>query len=182
MAVSEQDWRYDSSAAAATPGLRGEAEHAYIAAICIAAARAAPMQYCPNAEAVAGQGLIGDRYERGQGTFSARSPIVAGGRALSLIDTDDIARCHTRLGVTLDACLFRRNLVVAGIDLLACRGARFAIGEAIVRLVGRCAPCGVLSRRTGVDMRRGLYRGGGMRAVIEQGGRIACGDRLYRLD
>ena len=149
--------------------------------IYIAAERGAPMTSVDAVTAVAGEGLAGDRYAAGAGTFSARAALVPGARALSLIDDADIARCNERLGQTLDTHVLRRNLVVEGIDLLALRGQRLAIGPVVIRLAGRCAPCGLLSRYVGADMRRGLYRGGGMRGVIETGGSIRVGQAVICL-
>ncbi len=156
--------------------------NAYIHGLYIAAARGRPMQAVTGATAVAGHGLAGDRYHDAVGTFSSRAALVPGARALSLIDTADIARCNDRLGRTLSGADLRRNIVVEGIDLLAWRDRRLALGEVIIRIAGRCAPCGLLSRYAGWDMRTGLYRGGGMRAVIERGGEIRIGQPLIALD
>ncbi|WP_147418245.1 MOSC domain-containing protein [Salinisphaera sp. Q1T1-3] len=144
----------------------------------VTAVAGAPMDAIDCAEAVAGQGLIGDRYQAGCGTFSGRYAIGEGARALSLIDTADIARCGERLGRSIAPADLRRNLAIAGLDLLVLRGRRLVIGDVVVRLIGRCAPCGYLSRLLQADMRAGLYRGGGVRAAIETGGALRLGDRV----
>ena len=149
--------------------------------IYIAAERGALMTAADAITAIAGEGLDGDRYAAGTGSFSKRAALTPGARALSLIDAADIARCNERLGLELDAKALRRNLFIEGLDLLARRGQRLAIGPVVVRLSGRCAPCGLLSRTVGADMRRGLYRGGGMRGVIETGGRICVGQAVICL-
>lgn len=154
----------------------------HVQGLYIAAARGRPMQAVARVTAVAGQGLAGDRYHDGAGTFSSRAALVPGARALSLIDTADIARCNNRLNSTLGGADLRRNIVVDGIDLLAWRDQRFALGDVIIRIAGRCAPCGLLSRYAGHDMRTGLYRGGGMRAVVEIGGEIRIDQPFVALD
>src|SRR5947208_8293 len=50
------------------PPLRGTIEQ-----VALAVDANAPMQLVDSADAVAGRGLLGDRYERGAGTFSPRA-------------------------------------------------------------------------------------------------------------
>ena len=137
--------------------------------------RGAPMQSLTHAEVVAGEGIVGDRYQRGCGTFSARFEIVQGARALSLIDSISLDECNQRLGTSLAPAQLRRNLWLDGLDLMALRGCTLAIGEARIELVGACPPCGYLSRLLGEDMRRGLHGIGGMRARVLAGGVIEPG-------
>lgn len=146
-----------------------------LAAIHVAATRRAPMRTLQRAVAVAGEGLMGDRYQTGTGTFSARFEVVGGARALSLMDTASWRRCNERLGRSLPAADFRRNLLIDGLDLMKLRSHILCIDEVHIELVGSCPPCGYLGRLLQADMRRGLRGIGGMRARILAGGVMAPG-------
>lgn len=146
-----------------------------LAAIHLAMARGLPMRTVEQAVAVAGEGLIGDRYQAGIGTFSSRFEIVSGARALSLLDSDSLRRCGERLGRVFSSAELRRNLLIDGLDLMALRGHTLRIGEVRIELVGSCPPCAYLSRLLQADMRCGLRAIGGMRARILVGGVIRSG-------
>jgi hypothetical protein len=147
-------------------------------AVCIAAAAAAPMCSESQAQAVAGRGLTGDRYEQGVGKFSWRFEVAAGARELSLIDATAVAECNARLGSELSPCDLRRNLVISGMDLEALGGATLAIGNVRLRVIGGCPPCGYLSRLLGIDAIHGLRHIGGVRAAIIESGLIKVGDEV----
>ena len=125
--------------------------------------------------AVAGRGLLGDRYYHGCGTFSGRAGVFPGVREVSIIDAGAIALCNQRLGTALDAAAFRRNLVVEGLPQRPRRGARLAIGEVVLEILSSCPPCGYLARLWGADARAGLHGIGGVRARIVVGGRLTVG-------
>lgn len=147
----------------------------YLDAICVAAAAGAPMRSHSHIMAIAGRGLIGDRYEQGIGKFSGRFEVAAGARQVSLIDALAVVECNTRLGTRVSACELRRNLVVSGLDLNALHGATLAIGEVRLRILGGCPPCGYLSGLLDIDARRGLQHMGGARAAIIEGGLLSVG-------
>ncbi|MHC3993269.1 MOSC domain-containing protein [Thiomicrolovo sp. ZZH C-3] len=130
--------------------------------------------------AVAGRGLVGDRYYFGRGSFNAPQfdPSV---REVTLIAAEAIAECNRRLGTTLLPADFRRNIVTEGIDLTALKGRRFRIGEVTLRWVRSAPPCRYLSRLLGEEMMAGLKGIGGIRAVIEIGGTINEGDMVHVL-
>ena len=77
---------------------------------------AAPMRRVPTARLVAGQGLEGDRYALGGGTW-ARYPELE--KQLTLIDGADVAAVAAGVGVPLTPGDTRRNLVTTGVDLPA---------------------------------------------------------------
>lgn len=151
-------------------------------AVCIAATAGAPMISLSRVHAIAGRGLLGDRYEQRIGTFSGRFEVTAGARHVSIIDASAIAECNARLGSNLVACDLRRNLVIRGLDLDALHGAVIAIGDVRLRLTGGCPPCGYLSRLLGVDARLGLRHIGGTRASIIEGGWLTVGALVCVLD
>src|ERR687897_1448259 len=145
--------------------------------IALAAQAEGPMRAVSAAEAVEGRGLLGDRYERGAGTFSS-----TGGRGydLTLVEAEALEELSAR-GVELAPIEARRNLVVRGIALDDLIGRRFRVGE--VECVGRrrCEPCSHLERLTRPGVLRGLVHRGGLRADVLTSGAIKTGDRIEAL-
>jgi hypothetical protein len=140
-----------------------------VAALAIAPTATAAMTLVDEATAVAGRGLVGDRYERAAGTFSAPH---ATGLALTLVAGETL----DALGLT--AADARRNVVTRGVDLDALIGRRFRVGE--VECVGRrrCEPCAHLQRISKPGILRALVHRGGLRADVLAGGAIRIGDRV----
>jgi MOSC domain-containing protein YiiM len=137
--------------------------------IVIAAHKEGPVELVSQAEAIAGQGLDGDRYADGQGTFSNPHGL---GHELTLIEAEEAER----IGLAPEDA--RRNLVTRGIDLNALVGKTFKVGG--VTCAGRrlCEPCAHLQRLTEPGLLRKLAHRGGLRADILEGGRIAVGDEI----
>jgi len=96
-----------------------------------------------------------------------------------LIAHEDLVAAKAEFGVSMLAGEHRRNLVVSGVPLASWRGTRFRIGT--VELVGMrlCAPCKYLIRTTGQAAAFDALVGrGGLRARVEQPGRIEVGDAV----
>jgi hypothetical protein len=121
--------------------------------------------------AVAGQGLEGDRYLAGTGTFP---PGHLPGGALTLIEAEV---CES-FAPLLEPGEHRRNIVTRGIDLNALVGHEFTIGEARCRGVRLCEPCTVADGYSSRSILRPLVHRGGLRADILVGGLIRVGDRV----
>jgi MOSC domain-containing protein YiiM len=135
------------------------------------------MRAVSAAEAVEGRGLLGDRYERGAGTFSSK-----GGRGydLTLVEAEALEELSAR-GVELAPVKARRNLVVRGIALDDLIGQRFRVGEVECFGQRRCEPCSHLERLTRPGVLRGLVHRGGLRADVRSAGEIRVGDRVEAL-
>jgi|GEM_PF-474105 len=157
-----------------------------LARILVAEGRGAPMQDCRTAQAVAGRGLVGDRYWAGCGTFSGRSEVWAGAREISMIDTAAVAECNRRLACAgspgVDAAALRRNLVIDELDLMTPGRSWLRIDAVEFEILGTCPPCGYLSRLLDQDMRRALYRIGGVRARVHVGGALNRGAAVEVMD
>jgi len=139
-----------------------------VAAILVAPAAEAELMDVGAVEALAGRGLVGDRYERGEGTFSAPGR----GYQLTLVESEVLD--DTRLGWR-DA---RRNIVTKGISLNALVGERFRVGP--VECIGRrlAEPCAHLEKLARPGLLRPLVHRGGLRADILTGGTISVGDEI----
>lgn len=127
-----------------------------------------------TARAVAGQGLEGDRYFTGQGTWSYERRLWS---ELTLIEAEALEAASAS-GVHLDPGAARRNVVTAGVELGSLIGRRFSIDE--VELVGErpCDPCRHLDRLTGQPVKAALVGRGGLRASIVAGGMLRVGARV----
>ncbi|MDP9384870.1 MAG: MOSC domain-containing protein, partial [Actinomycetota bacterium] len=125
----------------------------------------------PEAVAVAGAGLAGDRYSTDLGTFESRRP----GTALTLVDAELLDGLSRQLGRPVD---HRRNVVVRGTDLNALVGRRFRLGEVLCEGRRLCEPCAHLERLNGGGVLRPLVHRGGLRADIVAGGTLRVGDAL----
>ena len=145
--------------------------------IALAAEAGGPMKEAPSAEALAGRGLPGDRYERGAGTFSNPN---GRGYDLTLVEAEALEELAAG-GVELAPAEARRNLVVRGIALDGLIGKSFRVGS--VELFGqrRCEPCAHLERLTVPGVLRGLVHRGGLRADVISGGTIRLWDSVEAL-
>jgi hypothetical protein len=137
-----------------------------VEAILIAPDRTAPVRPVDAARATE-DGLEGDRYVEGRGTFASHRP----GSALTLIDAavlEDLARPVDH----------RRNVVVRGTDLNALVGVTFRLGDATCRGRRLCEPCAHLDRLNGGGVLRPLVHRGGLRADVLVPGTVRLGDPL----
>jgi hypothetical protein len=153
--------------AAWPPRTAAEVGVGLVEALVVAPAAEAPVVLVDEAVAIAGQGLEGDRYAAGAGTFASGRP----GSALTLVDAAVLD--------TFDRDVdHRRNVVVRGTDLNALVGHEFMLGEARCRGRRLCEPCAHLDRLNGGGVLRPLVHRGGLRADIVCDGTVRVGDRL----
>lgn len=137
----------------------------------------APMRLVSSVEAVEGRGLVGDRYERGAGTFS--NP-AGRGYDLTLVEAEALEELSAS-GVELKPEEARRNLVVKGLALDGLIGRRFRVGEVECLGQRRCEPCAHLEKLAQPGVIRGLAHRGGLRADVLSSGEIHTGDSIAAL-
>ncbi|AKF10245.1 MOSC domain-containing protein [Sandaracinus amylolyticus] len=134
----------------------------------------APIEVLERAGVLADRGLERDRVSRRQG----------GKRQVTLIQAehlDVIARLLGREGA-IDPALLRRNVVVAGVNLIALRRMRFAIGGAVIlEGTGTCEPCAKMDAALGEGAFHAMRGHGGITARVIEGGEIAIGDPVRAL-
>jgi MOSC domain-containing protein YiiM len=148
-----------------------------IEAIHIATEASAPMQALEAVEAVAGEGLAGDRYFAKVGFYSPR-PTDPGAREVTLIEAETLDSLASEHRIALGAGDHRRNLTTRGVRLNDLLGQRFAIGEVLLEGVKDCPPCEHLEGLVGKPVLRPLVNRGGLRARVVTGGTIRVGDRV----
>ncbi len=127
-------------------------------------------------QAVAGKGLIGDRYFNEVGFYSGTPGPL---REISLIEEETLealARDHEMVVVPGET---RRNIVTRGVPLNHLVGREFLVGSTVIRGVKLCEPCAHLVAVTG---KRGyllnLIHRGGLHAEIIGDGEIRPGDAI----
>ena len=136
-------------------------------------ARRGPVREVEAAQLSPEAGLAGDRYGGRAG----------GQRQVTLIAQEDLAAVTSFLGVEAVApALVRRNLVTAGINLVALKDRRLAIGEAVLEITGECHPCSRMEEALGAGGYNALRGRGGLTARVLHAGEIRLGDPVLRLD
>ena len=133
-----------------------------------------------SAEAIAGEGLVGDRYREGSGFYSS-TPTDPGARELTLIAEESLAAVLKDTGIVLGPEEHRRNITTRGMSLESLLGTRFRIGEVVCEGVRPCPPCTHLEEITGKHVMKPLVHRGGVRARIVEGGCIRVGDPIQEL-
>ena len=127
-------------------------------------ARRAPVRAVQQGR-ITPSGLEGDR----RGT--------PGKRAVSLIQWEHLPVVAALAGrEAIDPALLRRNIAVAGINLLGLRKVRFAVGGAILQGTGLCAPCSRMEEALGKGGYSAMRGHGGITAEVIKPGDVAPGD------
>ncbi len=117
-----------------------------VVGVYLAAAGGLAMRSVQAAVAVAGQGLVGDRYQTGTGQWCYDRRLYDD---VTLIAAEALDAAGAEHGVHLQAGEARRNLETCGVDLQALVGRTFQIGEVVLRGNRACEPCRYLDRVTG---------------------------------
>ena len=141
--------------------------------ICARAEKA--MTSVPAVRAVPGEGLEGDRYHNGSGTYSKPG---ASDREVTLIEEEAVGALRRDYEIEFEAGDSRRNIVTRGVALNHFVGRDFRVGEVALRGIRLCEPCGHLEQVTGRRLRAGLAHRGGLRAQILTAGTIRTGDPI----
>jgi MOSC domain-containing protein YiiM len=137
-------------------------------------------------EAVAGQGLRGDRYfsEIETGTFVEWGPDEQrhDGYDLTLIEQEAVTAIEREAGIELAPGEHRRNIETSDVALNHLVGQRFRVGNAICRGDRLCEPCNHLQRITQDGVLQALTHRGGLRVDILEDGMIRAGDGIQPLE
>ena len=123
---------------------------------------------------IEGRGLEGDRYAaHGKG----------GKRQVSLIQAEHLDVVARLTGQDeIDPERVRRNLVIAGLNVLALGRLRFAIGAAVLEGSGPCAPCSRMEEALGAGGFAAMRGHGGIVARVARSGPIRIGDPVRQVD
>jgi MOSC domain-containing protein YiiM len=138
-----------------------------VEAIHVGPSKGGELQRVESAEAVAGKGLVGDRYFRKNGAKP--------GQALTLVQAEVVEDVGLPEGGT------RRQVTVRGVQLNDLVGRRFRVGTIECYGVELCEPCAHLESMTRPGIMRDLAHRAGINADILNDGTIAVGDDLVAL-
>lgn len=129
-------------------------------------ARRAPME-AVEAATIGPAGLEGDRHP---------SP---GKRAVTLIQAEHLPVIAALARVPeARPEMLRRNVVVAGLNLAALKGAEVRLGTARLRITGPCAPCSRMEETLGPGGYSAVRHHGGWCAEVLEGGALRLGDAV----
>jgi len=135
-------------------------------------ARLKPLQPVESVQAVEALGLEGDHYA---------SP--GGKRQVTLIQAEHLQTVAGLLGTdSISPEQVRRNIVVSGINLLALKGQRFQLGEALLEYTGTCDPCSRMESNLGRGGYNAMRGHGGITARVLRSGRVGLGDAVLAGD
>jgi MOSC domain-containing protein YiiM len=130
----------------------------------------ADVQAIESAELVVGHGLTGDHHAKSK---------LGSKRQVTLIQAEHLVAVAGLLHrPPLDPGLLRRNLVVAGINLLALKGKTFRIGSCLLEYSGPCDPCSRMEQNLGPGGLNAMRGHGGITAKVLIGGNISLNDEV----
>lgn len=130
--------------------------------------RGVPMREVQAVDAVAGAGLVGDRYASGSGK-----------RGVTLIQAEHLPAIAALSGhASVAPAQLRRNLVVSGIPLVALKGRRFRVGDVLLEGTDGCDPCSRMEDALGPGGYNAMRGHGGLCARILEGGTLHLGDSV----
>lgn len=116
----------------------------------------------------AGRGVLGDHYRNPEGP-----------RQVTLIQSENLAAVASYLRKDhVDPSWVRRNIVTSGINLLALKGRRLRVGEAILEVTGECHPCSRMEENLGVGGYNAMRGIGGITARVLQSGLVRVEDSV----
>ena len=134
------------------------------------------MSLRPEARAVPGKGLEGDRYFSDRGTFSPhpQKPDFE----ITFIEQEKIEAFAKASALPFTSRHARRNIVTEGISLNDLAGREFYVGAVRIRGLRLCEPCRHLAKISFPETLTGLVHKGGLRAQILSEGIIHVGDPI----
>jgi MOSC domain-containing protein YiiM len=140
----------------------------------IAAGPRAPIQSVDSAVAEAGHGLTGDHHAKRR----KDTP-----RQVTLIQFEHLAAVASLCGRdSISPDLLRRNIAVAGINLLALKQRQFRIGAAMLEWTGPCEPCSRMEENLGPGGYNAMRGHGGITARVLEAGTIRIGDAVRAIE
>ena len=129
-----------------------------------------------SAQVEANKGVVGDRYHKGEGTFSEK---LADNRKreITFIASEEIDQFNSTQNESLGYGDVRRNIVTQGVELKNLIGKEFSIGEARFLGIEHCEPCAHLAATVNKKVLPHLAHSG-LRAAILESGEIKVGHEI----
>ena len=132
------------------------------------------MQRIESVQAIAGNGLVGDRH------FKENNHIKS---QITLIEIENINYYNNKTGTFIPPINFRRNIITEGIQLNELIGREFLVGKVKLRAHDLCRPCKYLQEKLNQNnlVKEFLHKGG-LRCEILTSGEIVVGDIIRKAD
>ncbi len=167
----------DRQKPALDPGSGAETALPAVAALYIAPSAGKPMERADSVQAVAGRGLVGDRYflENGHWTGTDECEVT-------IIAQEDIDEIERRSGVRIQNGEHRRNMVIRNLPIETLTGKRFRIGSASFGYERPRPPCAYIQMISEPGMTKALGRRAGICVRCIKSGVIQEGDRIVILN
>ena len=145
-----------------------------VVALFIVDRREAPMKKVAQLNALAGQGIEGDRYFLGTGTYSKKPEP---GRQVTLIKSEGLESLNDNFDITVQPEESRRNILTHGIEINDLIGTEFCVGTVRLRAHRITQPCLYLEKLLGQPgLYKELWDNGGISCEILSDGIIKEGD------
>lgn len=155
-------------------------------AIYVSGEKGARMREVRSACAIAGRGILDDRYEARLGSYSESKVGLRDATLISKEGLDDANR-HPAVKEPFLPWHTRRNILVSGgpPNLCDLAGKRIGIGDAVFQFTEECTPC---MRPSDLSCRPGFKEAftdngrGGIRTAVIKGGEFKVGDEIHIID
>ncbi len=145
-----------------------------VVALFIADRREAPMKKVEQLNALAGQGIEGDRYFLGTGTYSKKPEP---GRQVTLIQSEVLESLKDKFKITVKPEESRRNVLTKGVEINNLIGAEFFVGTVRLQAHRITQPCLYLEKLLDQPgLYKELWDNGGISCEILSDGLIKKGD------
>lgn len=122
-----------------------------------------PVHEVDEIEAIAGQGLVGDR------KFGSR-------RQITVVSAEELDEAAAKWGSDIPAGSTRRQITISDGRFNREPGATIRLGDVVVSVIGNCSPCDEMDESIGPGARTALIDLAGVTATIVEGGTIRVGD------
>ena len=128
------------------------------------------MESVPSIEAIAGKGLVNDRY------FKSDNKNL---NQITLIEKEKIDYFNKLIKSSIPYIDFRRNIITEGIELNELVGRKIVIGEITILIHDLCQPCKNLQESLNQkNLVKQLLNKSGLRCEILTSGKINVGDEI----
>ena len=121
-------------------------------------------------DAEEGKGLVGDRHHGSRH------------RHVSVQSREELDEAAARLGAPVPDGLTRRNVTLDHGRVPTTPGARLVIGDVVLEVVRKAAPCRVMDEEVGPGARAAMHERGGAIFRVLHSGTITVGDQVQRSD
>ena len=161
---------------AGDPGSGAEPALPVVVAFYIAPSAGKPMERAQSVKAVAGRGLVGDRYFLANGHWTGTDDCE-----VTIIAQEDIDEIERRSVVRIQNGEHRRNMVIRNLPIENLTGKRFHIGSACFGYERPRPPCAYIQMISEPGMTKALGRRAGICVRCIKSGVIQEGDQIVIL-